>query len=283
MLLQSQHDTIDVLPALPSAWPTGSVTGLRARGDVTVDVSWKDGAGEKITLHPGKTGPITVRSALIGGRYRVYDEQGHEVGPSRSGDTLSWNARAGKSYTILNEVSVKIATPRAEPGVALPAEVTVAAVQKRAVPASTLKLTLPEGWTATPASVKLPAVAPGKTRTASFTVTPGPVSGGSSPGSPPYSPGTTGRRRAPPPSVSPLRGSPGRPGGRRVGSVLGHDRRRRLRERQGRHRLRHRDLRRLGADGQRADAERLHLPDDRRHDPRLPPGGDVRGGGQDRR
>ncbi|MDP9849268.1 glycosyl hydrolase family 95 catalytic domain-containing protein [Streptosporangium lutulentum] len=179
MLLQSQHDTIDVLPALPSAWPTGSVTGLRARGDVTVDVSWKDGAGEKITLHPGKTGPITVRSALIGGRYRVYDEQGHEVGPSRSGDTLSWNARAGKSYTILNEVSVKIATPAgAEPGVALPAEVTVAAVQKRAVPASTLKLTLPEGWTATPASVKLPAVAPGKTRTASFTVTPGPVSGG---------------------------------------------------------------------------------------------------------
>ncbi|MBB4937233.1 alpha-L-fucosidase 2 [Streptosporangium album] len=121
MLLQSRHDTIDVLPALPAAWPTGSVSGLRARGDVTVDVSWKDGSGEKITLRPGKTGPIKVRSAMIGGRYRVHDEQGNEVSASRSGETLSWNARAGKTYTIANEVSVKVTAPAdAEPGAGLP-------------------------------------------------------------------------------------------------------------------------------------------------------------------
>ncbi|WP_424528902.1 glycosyl hydrolase family 95 catalytic domain-containing protein [Sphaerisporangium viridialbum] len=174
MLLQSQHDTIDVLPALPAVWKSGSVTGLRARGDVTVDVAWSGGAARTITLHPGKTGQIKVRSAAIAGRYRVYDEQGHEVGPHRDGDTLSWNARAGKTYTIYNEVEVAVAAP-AEIGfgATVPVEVTVAATQKRAVPAATLALRLPKGWTAGPASVKLPAVPPGQTRTVSFDVTAG--------------------------------------------------------------------------------------------------------------
>ncbi|MEV4180808.1 glycoside hydrolase N-terminal domain-containing protein [Streptosporangium canum] len=102
MLLQSQHDTIHVLPALPSAWPTGSVTGLRARGDVTVDVSWRNGSGERITLRPGRTGAVKVRSALIAGRYRVQDETGATVGAVRDGQTLTWNAQAGRTYTIVD-------------------------------------------------------------------------------------------------------------------------------------------------------------------------------------
>ncbi|MCT9075815.1 glycoside hydrolase family 95 protein [Streptomyces fulvoviolaceus] len=67
MLLQSRHDVIEILPALPAAWPKGSVHGLRARGGATVDIEWAAGRATRIALQASRTRELTLRSSLFEG------------------------------------------------------------------------------------------------------------------------------------------------------------------------------------------------------------------------
>ncbi|AUC23562.1 alpha-L-fucosidase [Polaribacter sejongensis] len=61
MLLQSHTEEIHILPALPDAWSTGSIKGLKARGNVVVDIIWKDGKLMKVSLESLKDQIVFVK------------------------------------------------------------------------------------------------------------------------------------------------------------------------------------------------------------------------------
>ena len=88
MLLQSQETTTDgryvleLLPALPKAWHTGTVHGLRARGGFEVDLAWKDGRLTTATVRSSAGGPCRLRAGqatrdlvLAKGETSVWDGQ----------------------------------------------------------------------------------------------------------------------------------------------------------------------------------------------------------------
>jgi len=61
MLIQSHEEgLIRLLPALPDAWSSGNVNGLKVRGGHTVDMSWEQGKLKKFKIHAGKSGEIKV-------------------------------------------------------------------------------------------------------------------------------------------------------------------------------------------------------------------------------
>jgi alpha-L-fucosidase 2 len=83
MLLHSHNGEIKLLPALPAAWPDGHVNGLRARGDVTVDISWKGGVLSKAVLHAG------IHAA---GQQRMIYHEKSLTRPLKSGETFEITA-----------------------------------------------------------------------------------------------------------------------------------------------------------------------------------------------
>jgi alpha-L-fucosidase 2 len=60
MLVQSWGGEILLLPALPAVWPSGRVSGVRARGNVTVDMKWRKGSLDSLRLY----GPPSARLKL---------------------------------------------------------------------------------------------------------------------------------------------------------------------------------------------------------------------------
>ncbi len=107
MLLQSQNHELHFLPALPTAWATGSVTGLRARGDVTVDLTWSANQLQNAKLVVGKTGTLRMRSPLFKQTFKVFNQSnGAEVATQGEGDRRRFPAQAGETY-LLTKVSTE--------------------------------------------------------------------------------------------------------------------------------------------------------------------------------
>jgi alpha-L-fucosidase 2 len=97
MLMQSHSGEISLLPALPKAWQTGGVSGLRARGGFTVAMQWNDGKLSKATLNSkyNKTCRLRTKSPV-----KIFAGN-KEVACKQSGENfIEFEAKAGELYRV---------------------------------------------------------------------------------------------------------------------------------------------------------------------------------------
>ncbi|MBP5769937.1 MAG: glycoside hydrolase N-terminal domain-containing protein [Bacteroidaceae bacterium] len=108
MLLQSQGETLRLLPALPGAWNAGgSITGLRAEGGFQVDIRWdKQVVQADILSVAGKDCSIIVPEDK---QVEVWNEEGLLMSSTQEGNKLlSFHTTAASTYTVIVNTSNSI-------------------------------------------------------------------------------------------------------------------------------------------------------------------------------
>ena len=100
MLLQSDEDFIEILPAIPSNWDKGSYTGMVARGNFEVSVSWENHLATNINIVSKNGGVANVKYPGFGD-VTVYNSKGEKiVSEMLDMDTLSFDTSVGETYYI---------------------------------------------------------------------------------------------------------------------------------------------------------------------------------------
>ncbi|WKT60013.1 glycoside hydrolase family 95 protein [Microbulbifer thermotolerans] len=100
MLLQSHGQEIHLLPALPAAWPSGAVSGLRARGNTTVDMWWSKGQLQNAHITAYSSGQLKLRLPQNGNFSLRRASDNKIVGQSEGAHIKIFNAQPGESYLL---------------------------------------------------------------------------------------------------------------------------------------------------------------------------------------
>jgi len=101
MLIQSHLGEIHLLPALPAAWPKGQVSGLKARGNITVDLRWQLGKLHYADFKSQRDQLINIRSIDVNEDSQLRDIEGNKITMQKRQGGFSFMAKSGQVYRLL--------------------------------------------------------------------------------------------------------------------------------------------------------------------------------------
>lgn len=100
MLVQSHEGFIELLPALPEAWETGSFEGLMARGNFEISLRWEKGKITYLDIVSGSGGTCALKTdqAEV---FQIKDMDGNSIPHVKKGNnTIEFNTRKSGEYII---------------------------------------------------------------------------------------------------------------------------------------------------------------------------------------
>lgn len=101
MLMQSNQGFIHLLPALPSAWPSGQIRGIKAEGNFTLDIDWSNALPREVTIisNSGKQCRVYYPNIELSS---IKTQSGQSISYKREGKhIISFPTRTGERYTLL--------------------------------------------------------------------------------------------------------------------------------------------------------------------------------------
>lgn len=113
-LLQSHAGYVSLLPALPDAWASGSVSGLKARGNFEVDLKWADKKVVEALITSGSGGRLSLKAGVVDSIIDVTANSAVTKTTQEANGAVSFDTQKGHTYRVVPYNGAEISLAEAQ-------------------------------------------------------------------------------------------------------------------------------------------------------------------------